>query len=143
MQCESSAILGLIHKMRALLFLWLHLCSLKGISENEHVIYQGKVLSCSQTSKLKEVFLHQDLDSFLTWLVQTQTSAASDQLPNDLEEAEKLINKHAALKEEIGRWVPERQLLIFLFPEAREKKIHHKRNVFGAGMRRTTSDCRP
>lgn len=49
----------------------------------------------------------QDLDSFLTWLVQTQTSAASDQLPNDLEEAERLINKHAALKEEIGRWVTE------------------------------------
>ncbi|KAI3354004.1 hypothetical protein L3Q82_018560, partial [Scortum barcoo] len=46
----------------------------------------------------------QDLDSFLTWLVQTQTSAASDQLPNDLEEAERLINKHAALKEEIGRY---------------------------------------
>uniref|UniRef100_A0AAQ4QBA6 Spectrin beta, non-erythrocytic 4 n=4 Tax=Gasterosteus aculeatus aculeatus TaxID=481459 RepID=A0AAQ4QBA6_GASAC len=46
----------------------------------------------------------QDLDSFLTWLVQTQTAAASDLLPNDLEEAEKLINKHAALKEEIGRY---------------------------------------
>ncbi|XP_061733578.1 spectrin beta chain, non-erythrocytic 4-like isoform X2 [Nerophis ophidion] len=46
----------------------------------------------------------QDLDLFLTWLVQTQTAAASDQLPNDLEEAEKLINKHAALKEEIGRY---------------------------------------
>ncbi|KAK1900120.1 Spectrin beta chain non-erythrocytic 1 [Dissostichus eleginoides] len=45
-----------------------------------------------------------DLDSFLTWLVQTQTAAASDQLPNNLEEAEKLINKHAALKEEIGRY---------------------------------------
>lgn len=51
----------------------------------------------------------QDLDSFLTWLVQTQTAAASDQLPNDLEEAEKLINKHAALKEEIGRWVTDNQ----------------------------------
>uniref|UniRef100_A0A669DE22 Spectrin beta chain n=1 Tax=Oreochromis niloticus TaxID=8128 RepID=A0A669DE22_ORENI len=46
----------------------------------------------------------QDLDSFLTWLVQTQTAAASDQLPNNLEEAEKLINEHAALKEEIGRY---------------------------------------
>ncbi|KAM6959480.1 LOW QUALITY PROTEIN: spectrin beta chain, non-erythrocytic 4 [Aplochiton taeniatus] len=46
----------------------------------------------------------QDLDSFLTWLVQTQTAAASDQLPNALEEAERLINKHAALKEEIGRY---------------------------------------
>uniref|UniRef100_A0A3Q3MH60 Spectrin beta chain n=1 Tax=Mastacembelus armatus TaxID=205130 RepID=A0A3Q3MH60_9TELE len=46
----------------------------------------------------------QDLDSFLTWLVQTQTAAASDQLPNDLEEAERLINKHAAVKEEIGHY---------------------------------------
>ncbi|XP_006811079.1 spectrin beta chain, non-erythrocytic 1-like, partial [Neolamprologus brichardi] len=45
-----------------------------------------------------------DLDSFLTWLVQTQTAAASEQLPNNLEEAEKLINEHAALKEEIGRY---------------------------------------
>uniref|UniRef100_A0A8B9KYG6 Spectrin beta chain n=1 Tax=Astyanax mexicanus TaxID=7994 RepID=A0A8B9KYG6_ASTMX len=46
----------------------------------------------------------QDLDSFLTWLVQTQTAAASDDLPNTLEEAERLINLHAALKEEIGRY---------------------------------------
>ncbi|XP_056333914.1 spectrin beta chain, non-erythrocytic 4-like isoform X2 [Danio aesculapii] len=46
----------------------------------------------------------QDLDSFLTWLVQTQTSAASDELPNALEDAERLINQHAALKEEIGRY---------------------------------------
>ncbi|KAI4902273.1 hypothetical protein NFI96_016052 [Prochilodus magdalenae] len=46
----------------------------------------------------------QDLDSFLTWLVQTQTSAASDELPNTLEEAERMINLHAALKEEIGHY---------------------------------------
>uniref|UniRef100_A0A8C1G5V9 Spectrin beta chain n=1 Tax=Cyprinus carpio TaxID=7962 RepID=A0A8C1G5V9_CYPCA len=46
----------------------------------------------------------QDLDSFLTWLVQTQTAAASDELPNALEDAERLINQHAALKEEIGRY---------------------------------------
>lgn len=56
----------------------------------------------------------QDLDSFLTWLVQTQTTAASDQLPNDLEEAERLINKHAALKEEIGRWVTKGQEKAYL-----------------------------
>lgn len=62
------------------------------------------------------LFLSQDLDSFLTWLVQTQTAAASDQLPNNLEEAEKLINKHAALKEEIGRWVTEdKKRLIAVF----------------------------
>ncbi|XP_066540513.1 spectrin beta chain, non-erythrocytic 4-like isoform X2 [Hoplias malabaricus] len=46
----------------------------------------------------------QDLDAFLTWLVQTQTAAASEDLPNTLEEAERLINLHAALKEEIGRY---------------------------------------
>lgn len=73
-----------------------------------------KLLQCTQREIDKEqsVFLFmscQDLDSFLTWLVQTQTAAASDQLPNDLEEAERLINKHAALKEEIGRWVTKGQ----------------------------------
>lgn len=43
----------------------------------------------------------QDLDSFLTWMVQKQTEAASSDLPESLEEAEKLINLHAALNEEI------------------------------------------
>lgn len=37
-------------------------------------------------------------------MVQTQTAAAADELPNTLEEAERLINCHAALKEEIGRY---------------------------------------
>ncbi|XP_061072735.1 spectrin beta chain, non-erythrocytic 4-like [Conger conger] len=46
----------------------------------------------------------QDLDAFLTWLVQTQTAVASEELPNALEDAERLINRHAALKEEIGRY---------------------------------------
>ncbi|XP_053728371.1 spectrin beta chain, non-erythrocytic 4-like isoform X1 [Synchiropus splendidus] len=63
---------------------------------------QGCEDSLTVASRLQSFI--QDLDSFLTWLVQTQSSAASDQLPNDLEEAEKLINKHAALKEEIGRY---------------------------------------
>lgn len=43
----------------------------------------------------------QDLDSFLTWMVQKQTEAASNDLPESLDEAEKLINLHAALNEEI------------------------------------------
>ncbi|XP_028652270.1 spectrin beta chain, non-erythrocytic 4-like [Erpetoichthys calabaricus] len=46
----------------------------------------------------------QDLDNFLTWLVQTQTAVASEVLPSNLEEAELLINQHATLKEEIGRY---------------------------------------
>ncbi|KAJ3590639.1 hypothetical protein NHX12_008589, partial [Muraenolepis orangiensis] len=40
----------------------------------------------------------QDLDSFLTWLVQTQTTAASDQLPNTLEEAEKYEEDYERLQ---------------------------------------------
>ncbi|KAK2848225.1 hypothetical protein Q7C36_009907, partial [Tachysurus vachellii] len=43
----------------------------------------------------------QDLDSFLTWMVQKQTEAASNELPESLDEAERLINLHAALNEEI------------------------------------------
>uniref|UniRef100_A0A674P2M7 Spectrin beta chain n=1 Tax=Takifugu rubripes TaxID=31033 RepID=A0A674P2M7_TAKRU len=69
--------------------------------ELKHTL-QGCEDSLMVASRLQSFI--QDLDSFLTWLVQTQTVAASDQLPNDLEEAETLINKHAALKEEIGRW---------------------------------------
>lgn len=94
----------------------------------------------------------QDLDSFLTWLVQTQTSAASDQLPNDLEEAERLINKHAALKEEIGQWVTEGQQKAFSIcntillkgPYKLMRKIIDQVSVIvRAGMKRTTSVCRP
>lgn len=69
---------------------------------------------------------YQDLDSFLTWLVQTQTVAASDQLPNDLEEAETLINKHAALKEEIGRWAIE---LLPCAPHFQTKKTENATGV--------------
>uniref|UniRef100_A0A3Q3JEN0 Spectrin beta chain n=1 Tax=Monopterus albus TaxID=43700 RepID=A0A3Q3JEN0_MONAL len=69
--------------------------------ELKHTL-QGCEDSLMVASRLQSFI--QDLDSFLTWLVQTQTAAASDQLPNDLEEAEKLINQHAALKEEIGRY---------------------------------------
>lgn len=85
-----------------------------------------------------------DLDSFLTWLVQTQTAAASDQLPNDLEEAEKLINKHAALKEEIGRWVTEgcSDNLIFNTSGV-QKRFEWVTVVFHAGTKRTTNACRP
>uniref|UniRef100_A0A8C9VA06 Spectrin beta chain n=1 Tax=Scleropages formosus TaxID=113540 RepID=A0A8C9VA06_SCLFO len=63
---------------------------------------QGCEDSLTVASRLQQFI--QDLDSFLTWLVQTQTAVASEELPNSLEEAERLINQHAALKEEIGRY---------------------------------------
>ncbi|XP_051952978.1 spectrin beta chain, non-erythrocytic 4-like isoform X2 [Xyrauchen texanus] len=69
----------------------------------------------------------QDLDSFLTWLVQTQTAAASDELPNVLEDAERLINQHAMLKEEIGRYEEdyERLQAVNDFLESEEAPLPH------------------
>ncbi|KAF4101711.1 hypothetical protein G5714_018143 [Onychostoma macrolepis] len=69
--------------------------------ELKHTL-QGCEDSLTVAGRLQQFI--QDLDSFLTWLVQTQTAAASDELPNALEDAERLINQHAALKEEIGRY---------------------------------------
>lgn len=46
----------------------------------------------------------QDLDSFLTWLVKTQAAVASEELPCHLAGAERLLNHHASLKEEINRY---------------------------------------
>jgi len=44
----------------------------------------------------------QDLDNFLGWLVKTQAAVASEEVPDSLTEAERLLNHHAALKEEIN-----------------------------------------
>ncbi|XP_049653444.1 spectrin beta chain, non-erythrocytic 4-like isoform X2 [Accipiter gentilis] len=44
----------------------------------------------------------QDLDNFLSWLVKTQAAVASEAVPDSLAEAERLLNQHAALKEEIN-----------------------------------------
>ncbi|KAG7480301.1 spectrin beta chain, non-erythrocytic 4 [Solea senegalensis] len=98
---EEAEHLATVHSGRAIEIL----VPFDGISveweELKHTL-QGCEDSLMVASRLQSFI--QDLDSFLTWLVQTQTAAASEQLPNDLEEAERLINKHAALKEEIGRY---------------------------------------
>ncbi|XP_021239479.1 spectrin beta chain, non-erythrocytic 4-like, partial [Numida meleagris] len=44
----------------------------------------------------------QDLDSFLGWLVKSQAAVADDEMPESLADAERLLNRHAALKEEIN-----------------------------------------
>ncbi|KAM9270917.1 LOW QUALITY PROTEIN: spectrin beta chain, non-erythrocytic 4 [Cariama cristata] len=44
----------------------------------------------------------QDLDNFLGWLVKTQAAVASEEMPDSLAEAERLLNQHVALKEEIN-----------------------------------------
>ncbi|XP_012888075.1 PREDICTED: spectrin beta chain, non-erythrocytic 4 [Dipodomys ordii] len=49
-------------------------------------------------------FLH-DLDAFLDWLVRAQEAAGGSEgpLPSSLEEADALLARHAALKEEVGQ----------------------------------------
>ncbi|XP_017596235.1 PREDICTED: spectrin beta chain, non-erythrocytic 4-like, partial [Corvus brachyrhynchos] len=44
----------------------------------------------------------QDLDNFLGWLVKTQAAVGSEEVPDSLAEAERLLNVHVALKEEIN-----------------------------------------
>lgn len=48
-----------------------------------------------------------DLDHFQTWLKNTQTAVASEDIPNSLVEAEKLLNQHQQIKEEIDNYAPE------------------------------------
>uniref|UniRef100_H3BDK0 Spectrin beta chain n=1 Tax=Latimeria chalumnae TaxID=7897 RepID=H3BDK0_LATCH len=63
---------------------------------------QGCEDSLTVATRLQQFI--QDLDNFLTWLVKTQTAVTSEDLPNTLEEAEFLLNQHAALKEEISHY---------------------------------------
>lgn len=59
-------------------------------------------------SKLEEAGdLHRflrDLDHFQTWLTKTQTDVASEDTPTSLPEAEKLLNQHQSIREEIDNY---------------------------------------
>ncbi|XP_013410395.1 spectrin beta chain-like [Lingula anatina] len=49
----------------------------------------------------------QNLDHFQQWLSHTQVTIASEDIPNSLSEAEKLLNQHQQIKEEIDRYAPD------------------------------------
>lgn len=59
-------------------------------------------------SRELQLFL-QNLDHFQVWLTRTQTAIANEDLPTDLGEAEKLLQTHQQLKDEIDAYVPEYQ----------------------------------
>ncbi|XP_010725961.1 spectrin beta chain, non-erythrocytic 4-like, partial [Meleagris gallopavo] len=61
---------------------------------------QGCEDSLSVAGRLQQFI--QDLDSFLGWLVKTQAAVAEEEMPESLADAERLLNRHAALKEEIN-----------------------------------------
>ncbi|XP_060584243.1 spectrin beta chain-like isoform X5 [Ruditapes philippinarum] len=48
-----------------------------------------------------------NLDHFQQWLSRTQTTVASEDAPNSLADAERLLNQHQQLKDEIDAYVPE------------------------------------
>jgi spectrin beta len=48
-----------------------------------------------------------NLDHFQQWLTRTQTTIASEDIPQDLATAEQLLNQHRQLKEEIDAYAPE------------------------------------
>jgi len=49
----------------------------------------------------------QNLDHFQQWLTRTETAIASEDIPNDLVEAEQLLHDHALLKQEIDTYAPD------------------------------------
>ena len=48
-----------------------------------------------------------NLDHFQQWLSRTQTTVASEDAPNSLSDAERLLNQHQQLKDEIDAYMPE------------------------------------
>ena len=47
------------------------------------------------------------LDHFQQWLSRTQTTIASEDIPNSLADAERLLNQHQQLRDEIDTYAPE------------------------------------
>lgn len=48
-----------------------------------------------------------NLDHFQQWLTRTQTTIASEDIPTDLGEAERLLNQHQQIREEIDAYAPD------------------------------------
>jgi len=51
----------------------------------------------------------QNLDHFQQWLTRTQTAIATEEMPNDVAEAESLLSQHDQLKAEIKAYAPDYQ----------------------------------
>ena len=49
----------------------------------------------------------QNLDHFQQWLTRTQTTIASEDIPSDLAEAERMLNQHEQIKSEIDGYADE------------------------------------
>ena len=67
-----------------------------------------------------------DLDHFQTWLKNTQTDVASEDTPNSLAEAEKLLNQHQQIKEEIENYTTEFNSIMEYGEKLTQDKTDHQ-----------------
>nr|XP_057921130.1 spectrin beta chain, non-erythrocytic 1-like isoform X2 [Doryrhamphus excisus] len=78
------------------------LAEITGVWEEMKDTMKNREESLGEASKLQQ-FLR-DLDDFQSWLSRTQTAIASEDMPNTLAEAEKLLAQHEGIKNEIRNY---------------------------------------
>ncbi|KAB5518444.1 hypothetical protein PHYPO_G00165970 [Pangasianodon hypophthalmus] len=79
-----------------------HLGEIKDVWEEMKGTMRAREESLGEASKLQQ-FLR-ELDDFQVWLSRTQTAVASEDMPNTLAEAEKLLAQHEGIKNEIRNY---------------------------------------
>ncbi|NWU54327.1 SPTB2 protein, partial [Dromas ardeola] len=78
------------------------LAEINDVWEEMKTTLKNREESLGEASKLQQ-FLR-DLDDFQSWLSRTQTAIASEDMPNTLTEAEKLLTQHESIKNEINNY---------------------------------------
>ncbi|XP_054842544.1 spectrin beta chain, non-erythrocytic 1 isoform X2 [Eublepharis macularius] len=78
------------------------LAEINDVWEEMKTTLKNREESLGEASKLQQ-FLR-DLDDFQSWLSRTQTAIASEDMPNTLAEAEKLLTQHENIKNEINNY---------------------------------------
>lgn len=78
------------------------LAEINSVWEEMKTALRNREASLGEASKLQQ-FLR-DLDDFQSWLSRTQTAIASEDMPNTLTEAEKLLTQHEGIKNEIDNY---------------------------------------
>ncbi|XP_060896414.1 spectrin beta chain, non-erythrocytic 1 isoform X2 [Labrus mixtus] len=78
------------------------LAEITGVWDEMKDTMKNREESLGEASKLQQ-FLR-ELDDFQSWLSRTQTAIASEDMPNTLAEAEKLLTQHEGIKNEIRNY---------------------------------------
>ncbi|KAG7470399.1 spectrin beta chain, non-erythrocytic 1 isoform X2 [Solea senegalensis] len=78
------------------------LAEIRGVWDEMNDTMKKREESLGEASKLQQ-FLR-ELDDFQSWLSRTQTAIASEDMPNTLTEAEKLLTQHEGIKNEIHNY---------------------------------------